>query len=585
VTWLDIHTFARRHLYPYKIKGDEIIPTLCPICKGGQHHDKETFALNILKQTYNCRRGTCNSQGHFTQLCKEYGEEADRDFDTYKPVRIFKKPTTKVNKPTNQAEQYLNLRKISKATIDKLQVGCDDNGNIVFPYFENSEMVFVKFRPSRKVEKGERKAWREEGGKPILWGMDLCISDKPLIITEGEIDTLSCYEAGLENIVSVPSGAEDFSWVELCWDWLQQFREIILFGDSDDPGKEMIRKLSLKLSDFTIKIVEHKHKDANELLYKEGKDAIVKAIETAKEIPTNGIIDMADVTPLDITKLQVVSSGIQAFDQATGGFMLGDLSVWTGKRGEGKSTLLSQIMIESVNVDKKVCCYSGEMRADRFQYWCHLQMAGKSNITSYFDKARGKETYFVNKEITETMKRWYRGKFYLYDNNIVQNSEESSILKIFTYAVKKYDCKVFLIDNLMTARLGSNNDNDFYRQQSNFVRDLVEFAGKYNVHIHLVAHPKKTKGGLENDDISGASEITNLAHNVFSVERVEGGQCDVAIKILKHRWEGSKETIGLNYCKVSRRLNQPSSGTMKIYKWDSTENWSKTEENLDICPF
>ncbi|HEY5585687.1 MAG TPA: bifunctional DNA primase/helicase [Ruminiclostridium sp.] len=584
---MDIHTFARRHLGQYKVKGDEIIPTLCPICHGGTHHDKETFALNITKQTYNCRRGSCNSQGHYTQLCKEFGEEADRDFDTYKPVRTFKKPQTTVKVATNKVEEYLKIRKISKATIDKLQVGCDEKGNIVFPYFENGEMVFVKFRPSKKVEKGERKAWREEGGKPILWGMDLCTSDKPLIITEGEIDTLSCYEAGLENIVSVPSGSEDFTWVELCWDWLKQFREIIIFGDNDDPGKEMVRKLSLKLSDFTVSIVDHKYKDANELLYKEGPEAVLKAVDTAKEIPTSGILDMADVVPLDLTKLQVVPSGIQALDAATGGFMMGDLSVWTGKRGEGKSTLLSQMMIESVQAGQKVCCYSGEMRADRFQYWSHLQMAGKTNIKTYFDKSRGKDTYFVEKEIVAAMKTWYRGKFYLYDNNVVEKSEESSILKIFTYAVKKYDCKVFLIDNLMTARFGSGGESDFYRQQSNFVRDLVEFAGKYNVHIHLVAHPKKTKGGLENDDISGASEITNLAHNVFSVERIEEGKgYDVAVKILKHRWEGAKDTVGLGYCPVSRRLYQPSSFNMKCYGWESTENYKKIETIKDLeCPF
>lgn len=572
---MDPWDFANKYLKPYKVKGDEIIPRLCPYCGGGQNgRDIETFALNHQKNTFNCLRGSCGKSGTFYQLCRDFGEESDRmDVHTsYNLGRIYKKPETDIKPLTSQAEDYLKLRKISKGTMNAYGVGCDDKGNIVFPYTENGDLVFTKFRPARKLQKGERKAWRESNTKPILFGMDLCNTEYPLCIFEGEFDALSGHTAGIPNSISVPSGAEDLTWIDTCFDWLQQFKTIYLYGDNDDPGREMIQKLIVKLSDHRLYVVEHDYKDANELLFKIGPEAVKQAYQEAKELPVYGLVNLADVTPLDIKNVPAVKSNIPGLDSLTGGFLMGDLSIWTGKRGEGKSTLLGQLMLEAINSGEKVCCYSGELRADRFQYWINLQAAGKTHIKSYYDDYRHREIYYLEKNTLDHIKVWYDQQFWLYDNGISQASEESSILRVFEYAAKRYDCKVFLIDNLMTARYNTDNDLNYYRAQSNFVGQLVEFANRHNVHIHLVAHPRKTSGGLDNDDISGTADITNRADNVFSLQRVKESDktqlgCDSILKILKNRSEGATGSIGLNYCSVSRRLYVPSIGNNREYGW------------------
>ncbi len=572
---MNVYEFARRYLEPYTIKGNEIIPKHCPYCQGGQHRDKETFALNIDKQTFNCKRGTCGKTGTFYQLCKDFGEEADKVsyYGTIGSTKQYKKPETKIKTITNRAEAYLQKRKISKATIEAFQIGCDDKDNIIFPFFnDKGELEFIKFRPSHKVGKGERKAWREADTKPILFGMNLCNPEYPLCIFEGEIDSMSGHEAGIHNCVSVPSGTEDMTWIDTCFDWLKQFNTIYLFGDNDEPGREMTGKLKTKLSNHRLYIVEHKYKDANELLYREGEEAVRKAYEEAKEVPVYGLIDLSDVKALDIKKIPSVKSGIKELDAKLGGFLMGDLSIWTGKRGEGKSTFLGQIMLESINNGYKVCVYSGELRAERFQYWVNLQAAGKENIKSYYDIDKGREVFYIDKSIDEKIRTWYKGKFWLYDNSIAESSEETSILKIFEYAAKRYDCKVFFIDNLMTAKYNADTESNYYRAQSNFVGQLVEFANKYNVHVHLVAHPRKTSNSLDNDDISGTADITNRAANVFSLEKLKDEDrtkqgYDVLLSILKNRWEGYTGKFGLNYCHTSRRLYAPSVGNKRIYGW------------------
>ena len=573
----DIWGFADKYLRPYKVKGNEITPELCPICHGGDHKDKYSFALNDENGTFNCKRGSCGKQGNFWQLCKDFNEQSDRqEVDNTYRAKIYKKPTTKLVGITSEAEKYLASRKISKATMDIYKIGCDEKGNIIFPYSENSEVVFVKFRPSHKILKGESKAWRENDTKPVLFGMDLCNNEEPLCIFEGEIDAMSGYEAGIQNCVSVPSGAEDLTWLDTCWDWLKQFKMIYLFGDNDTAGQGMIKKLVARLEDYRVFMVAHDFKDCNELLYRNGKIAVLEAYNNAKEIPVNGLLNLADVMPLDVKNLPKTLSGLADLDKKTGGFFDGELSIWTGRRGEGKSTLLGLMMIEAVNQNRKVCVYSGELRADRFQYWINLQAAGRNHIDSYYDKLTDKEIKFVSKENLEKIKKWYSQKFWLYDNSIVKSGEISSILKVFEYAAKRYDCKIFMVDNLMTLKIDTKIDNDYYRIQSNSVARFVDFAKFYNVHVHMVAHPKKTNGKLDNDDVSGSADITGRADNVFSLEILsekDKAECkfDVALNILKNRDDGAKAKVGLNYDPISRRLYQPSKGNARSYSWEKQE--------------
>ena len=363
---------------------------------------------------------------------------------------------------------------------------------------------------------------------------------KPLCIFEGEIDALSGYESGIPNCVSVPSGCEDLSWLDTCYDWLNLFENIYLFGDNDDAGQAMQQKLSaIFAEDHRVFVVDHNFKDANELLFREGTKAVKAAYDNARELPVVGLIDLADVTPLDVTHIPHISSGLLALDSKIGGFPLGETSILTGRRGEGKSTFAGQLALSAVNQGWHACIYSGEMRADRVQYWLNLQAAGAENIDLYHDEFLNRDISTVKKPALEKIKQWYAGKIFLYDNSIDQAGEAESILKVFKYAVKRYDCRFFLVDNLMTCRY-SGNDRDFYRQQSSLVGEFVQFAKQFNVHVLLCAHPRKTVGGLSNDDISGSADISNRADNVFSLElldekaKVSAG-CDSLLSILKNR--------------------------------------------------
>lgn len=76
-----------------------------------------------------------------------------------------------------------------------------------------------------------------------------------------------------------------------------------------------------------------------------------------------------------------------------------------------------------------------------------------------------------------------------------------------------------ILDNLMAIDI-FNLDGDKYGKQTSFVTKLTDLAKDKQVHIHLVAHPRKTTTFLRKGDIAGTGDISNLVDNVFIVHRV-----------------------------------------------------------------
>ncbi len=330
------------------------------------------------------------------------------------------------------------------------------------------------------------------------------------------------------------------------------------------------------------------HKSVREVMESGGEKAVNRLLMGAVERNASGLLDIADIERTDPLSVPTVLSGIKALDRSIGGFAASELSVWTGKRGSGKSTLLGQMMLDAIDQGHNVCAYSGELSAWRFKQWTALQAAGAANVELATDRFSGKQFYRVADSAMPKIDEWWRQRFFLYDNKITSASDENSILSVFEYAVRRYGCSVFLVDNLMTARFSTSAERDFFRAQSNFTGRLVEFAKKFEVHVHLVAHPRKAQGNLEADDVSGSGDITNRADNVFSLDRLSEQDAqiqgyDAALKVLKNRSFGETPHIGLCYDPSTRRYQKPGEAD-KHYAWEFLNR--EIQETMDTAnPF
>lgn len=503
----------------FKVKGDEIIADHCPFCKGGQSGDRDTFTLNADTGLYFCRRGKCQEKGNLNQLCKHFGIPLDRK--EYEPrktkQKIYTPPKTIPKPPSTEIENYLtNIRRLSKETCDYLRLG-ESEGKIVFPYFENGHLVAIKFRSKNKDGKWKQFSM-ELGGKLVFWNMDNCEPSMPLFITEGEFDAAALVEAGITNAVSLPNGCESLGCVELCWDWLKQFKQYYIWTDNDEGGIKARNELIKRLGIGKCFVVEHGiHKDANEVLYKLGKQGVAECISSARGIPFEGLKNMAELPEYDLSKDELIPTGIAQVDEVfAGGLRLGETSIWTGFNSSGKSTLLGQVLLNAIDCGYKICAYSGELPDRIFRYWVELQAAGPEYVKQETNKY-GYSVSKTNYKMLPHIRKWYNGKFFLYDTQDAVGQEE--ILRAFEYAVQRYDCKVFMVDNLMSLALNSHSDSDFYRKQADFVGMCKAFAKKYMVHIHIVAHPRKPQGGSKELDVAGSANITNWTDNVFEIKR------------------------------------------------------------------
>lgn len=569
-----------------KRKGDELFFKWCPYCHG-DGHDKDTFSVNLTTGLYKCFRSGCDRHGHFVQLARDFGYPLDMG-DTPRKYRELPQRPLKVKE---QAVRYLEGRGISRGVTERYHISTrKDNENVlVFPFCdENHTLRFVKYRKTDfDKERDKNKEWCEKDTMPILFGMDQCQDFSRLVITEGQIDSLSLEEAGVPNAVSVPNGARGFTWIENCWDWVSKFPEVVVFGDCERGKITLVDELSRRLR-CKLRVVRQEdylgEKDANAILQRYGPEALRQAVHNAQVLPVNHVVRLADVESVDLNDLERIRTGFSNLDRVVDGFFMGQLVLLTGKRGEGKSTLMGQLMAEALNQGYKVLAYSGELPGYQFKRWLDFQLAGPQNVLTTYN-VYSDPRYSLGEDTVQRLNRWYYDNAFLYDNNSLNGDEYESLLETIEKTIQRYGVKLVCVDNLMTAIDVASADNQ-YVQQSQFVRSLKQIAVRYNVVVLLVAHPKKTDGKVtDNDAVSGSSDITNRADIVLSyVKNSEGEAPGGKVFVMKNRMTGKLAlgdgAVAMEYEPSSKRIYQAGSSPSYKYDWERTPSEFGSADDL-----
>ena len=586
----DIFGFAASQGAETKEKGEELIFKLCPYCHGGSDHDRDTFAINLKKGVFNCKRATCGMQGHFVELCRDFDYPLETDAPAvYKELAQPKGPA----EMRESSLAYLAKRGISRETAEKYDVTCrkDDPKVLCFPFYdENGKMVTIKYRNMMfKKGRDKSKEWFEKDTMPILFGMKQCEGFDRLIITEGQLDAMSVAECGIKNAVSVPNGCSSFTWMTPCADWVNRFGEVIVFGDWERGKMTLLDTLKDRL-EGRVKAVRRQdylgEKDANDILTRYGPGAIRKAIANAEEPKLSNVKDLSTVAPVDINALERVKTGIWDIDKSTGGLVMGTVVVLTGERGQGKSTFLSQMICSVLDQQDPeghpytVFVYSGELTDQFFKRWLDFQLAGPQNIQAVVNEY-GDNDYTIGIDTVNRISEWYRGRIFIYDNSVVPETDTNTtdvLLDTIEKVIRQLGVRIIAVDNLMTALEDITNQNDLYLGQSSFVGKLKKLAMKYNVCIIVVAHPRKavysTKRNreLDNDDVSGSADVTNKVDVVLSCSRDKEVDGINHVQILKNRILGKlrigKNGITLLFSERSRRMYMKKEDEGRRYGWE-----------------
>ena len=509
-------------------------------------------------------------------------------------------------------ENYFSKRKISPETLDYFDVKQYD-GKVAWNFYnENDVLETVKLRHPYKPSAKESKEWflPNYDNKPILFGMNKIDPTHSLVITEGQIDTLSIFEAGYNNVVSVPGGTENKKWIEECWSWLEQFDKIILWFDNDIAGVKSRKEVASRLGTWRTLYVDLppvlvtedgktvKCKDANEVLYFFGKDKIISLLDDAQEIPVTGVVNLSDVSEFNLEEADGLYTHLQPLDDIVYKFLMGSVVVLTGKRGSGKSSLANQIFAsEGLNQGYDIFYYSGELDPRVLRSWIDLNLAGEEKVKE--DKTGFIKIIDANarKEISD----WYNGRVWIYDNN---SNKAKDILDSGINVTRKYGSRIWILDNLMMMDLDSDGDlTSTLQKQKEFIVNIVKIAQTYNILIVLVIHPRKVsvnQSDLIADDVSGSGDLTNMAQYVVSARRFtqkekdgvpdgRGGYkkdsepipYDVAVEVLKNRYTGRQGTAMLNFNYSDYRFYSSESERTKRYKWNKDMTKYKGRERKE----
>lgn len=527
--------------------------------------------------------------------------------DNYNTDKLigYKYPKDEPENDRKIVEQYAKTRSITPETLDYCHVKQDENGNTAFQLF-NSDGIHMctKYRVSRPSTNKEVKWWWQKNSDkcPVLFNMDRIDTTKPLLITEGFFDTLAAVESGFINAVSINGGAEDYNWIEFNYDWLEKFSSIIIWSDNDAPGDAMRKECINRLGLARVKVVipdeevlsqikefyrtnfdiDYSKCDCSNVLSICGKDAVLRLIDNAKEVPNPRLKSLFDYEEIELASLPFISTGFKAVDKVVMGNFDNNFIVLTGWAGSGKSTMISEMgIISPLEAGKNIMIFSGEANGGTLLGNTFRPLAGKNHILQFENTVPYlPPVYRVTDEAKKAIRESYKDRIWNYEDgeDIITNAEE--VLNTMEYAYKRHNVTFFTLDNLMCIACATSDEEDKYSAQIKFALSLKRFTRKYPVTVILVAHPKKPAPGQKEAgmyDISGSSEIVNLADRAFAVgilkEDPQG--FNSYLTVIKDRQTGKVgQKVKMFYDYSTSRIYSDNEELEKKYSWENKVNIS-----------
>jgi twinkle protein len=240
-------------------------------------------------------------------------------------------------------------------------------------------------------------------------------------------------------------------------------------------------------------------------------------------------------------------------------FRAGEVTIWAGQNGHGKTDFTTQIALSLIGQDEKVCVASFEMKPVT-TIGRMVRMYAMTNPFS--EEYQSQDGLAVLDALYDDFGEWTRNRLWLYDQTGTASPEV--VLGMIKYCGNELGITHVFIDSLMKC---IKNEDDHNGQKS-FVDSVCAIAKDSNVHIHLVHHlkkPQKESDMPDKHDTKGSGSITDQVDNLFMVWRNKPKEDDL-------RANGSmskKKTEPDSYllCRKQRNYEGNADGEPMISLW------------------
>lgn len=535
------------------------VQVICPNCSHTRKKKTDKcLSVNLDKAVWNCHH--CD----FTGVLKSQIEKIDY---------VLPKWENKTEL-SDKAVKWFESRRISQATLSALkvteglefmpQVGKEVN-TIHFNYFRGEQLVNVKYRDGAKNFK------LHKGSELIPYNLNAFTSGLDVFITEGEVDTLSLIESGLNRVISIPNGANLNNNNLACFDAiaeeLRKCPKIHLCFDNDTAGRKLRDDFADRFGRGKCDFVVFKDcKDANECLINYGVFAVKECCENPFQFPLEGVYtsegmieEMIDLYNNGLKKPATI--GMSDFDRLLG-FEKGYITIVTGIPSHGKSDWVDQMALRLVIGNNwKGAFYSPENKPTRL----HLsKMIRKITGKAWWGEGRLNADELFGSITYLDEKVWFvkpKKDFTL-----------ETILDLVRDLIVTKGLDFFVID------AWNKLDHKYSQNETKYIGEsldtLANFCEQYNVHCFLVAHPTKMRKQKDNPskyevptlyDISGSANFYNKADNGICVYRdFDTNKSTVIVQKVKFQHWGETGYVEYNYDKYSGRY---------VGQFDNLDSW------------
>lgn len=194
-------------------------------------------------------------------------------------------------------------------------------------------------------------------------------------------------------------------------------------------------------------------------------------------------------------------------------FRNGEVTIWAGQNGHGKSQTTDQVKLSLIGQDQIVAAASFETVPTQNL----RRMSRMYNRINLYSDAFLQDGLDAVDELIDEFMDWSGERLFIYNQS--GQSSTKKVIGFVRYCARELKCNHIFVDNLAKCI----RDEDDHNEQKAFIQVMCSIAQEEQCHIHVVHHLKKPKGGEgdkpEKGDVKGSGAITDQPDNLFLVWR------------------------------------------------------------------
>ena len=436
----------------------------------------------------------------------------------------------------------IRSRKITEDTCKKFNVRVDVGPVIRFPYYSGGKVVAYKERDQSK-----NFTWSGKNEDNQLFGQQNFGSGKTVVITEGEMDALSVWQARPNwPVVSVPNGAQAArKALQYQLKYLLNFEEIVLMFDNDEAGQTAADEcVGLFPHDRVFIAALGGYKDASEALVAGDGEAIRQAVYKKRPYVPQSIIDGRDLFDLVSSPLHGRDADYpyDGLNGVSGGLRRGELVTITAGSGTGKSTLCGEIAVSLIKQGQSVG-------------YIALEESVKRTGLRLMTVSANKPLHLNNEIGSEALEAAFRdtlGSGHVYLRDGFGSVDPDSLLNDIRYLVKTNEVNWIILDHL-SILLSGNESNDERKMIDIVMTKLRSFVEETGIGMVLISHLRRAQGDQGHEDgakvslgqLRGSHSIAQLSDLVIALQRnIAAGDSRSELVVLKNRFNGQTGPAG-----------------------------------------